>query len=118
MILAPEEDSGWSPDGTRIIFSGVVNDDSSEIHLLDVENHRVSNLPASRGLFSPRWSPDERYIAALTSDTLSIRLFDFKTGEWSELLRTPLGFPSGQKMASICISAHTQRSSRPPDSDQ
>ena len=74
-----------------------MDDDSSEIHLLNLESHSVSTLPASRGLFSPRWSPDGRYVAAMTGDGLSIRLFDFKTREWSELTRTALAFPNWSK---------------------
>ena len=93
----PEGDPGWSPDGTKIIFAGGVDDDSSEVHLLDLESHNVSTLPESRRLFSPRWSPDGRYIAAMTGDGLSIRLFDFKTGKWSELIHTPLAFPNWSK---------------------
>ena len=93
----PQGDPGWSPDGTKIIFAGGVDDDSSEVHLLDLESHNVSTLPESRRLFSPRWSPDGRYIAAMTGDGLSIRLFDFKTGKWSELIHTPLAFPNWSK---------------------
>ena len=93
----PQTDPGWSPDGTKIIFAGGVNDDASAIHLLNLKSQSVSTLPTSRGLFSPRWSPDGRYVAAQTGDGLSIRLFDFKTDEWSELTRTPLGFPNWSK---------------------
>jgi serine/threonine protein kinase/Tol biopolymer transport system component len=84
----------WSPDGKKIAFGGGINEESSAIHILDLETHRITDLPKSQGYFSPRWSPDGRYLAALPHDTLSIVLFDFHTGKWSELVRTPLGFPA------------------------
>ena len=62
--------------------------------MLDLGTHQISNLPKSQGYFSPRWSPDGRYVAALPRDTLSVVLFDFRTQSWSELTRTPLGFPN------------------------
>jgi Tol biopolymer transport system component len=90
----PETTPNWSPDGSKIVFGGGINEDSSAIHVLDLGSHQISTLPNSQGYFGPRWSPDGRYVAAVPRDTLSIVLFDFQTQRWSELTRTPLGFPN------------------------
>jgi len=36
-------------------------------------------------MFSPRWSPDGRYLAAMTSDSSHLMLFDFQTEKWKEI---------------------------------
>ena len=95
----PEDklDADWSPDGTKIIFgNGPANPDST-IHLLDVNTHQQSTLPDSKGLYSPRWSPDGRYIAAMNSDSRVLMLFDFQTQKWQELARVTMGFPNWSK---------------------
>ena len=53
-------------------------------------------LPGSQGTFSPRWSPDGRFLAALSSDSQKLVLFDFKTQKWTDWLRGPhaVGFPN------------------------
>ena len=43
-------------------------------------------MPGSEGLWTARWSPDGRYIAALTEDSRSLMLFDFRAGKWTKLL--------------------------------
>lgn len=78
-------DPNWSPDGSKIVFAGESNDPASAIRILDLANHQVSTLPGSRGLYSPRWSPDGRYIAAFSSDSKLLLLFDFQTQKWIEL---------------------------------
>jgi eukaryotic-like serine/threonine-protein kinase len=78
-------DPNWSPDGTKIIFSNESNDPSSAIHILEVNSHQISDVPGSKGLFSPRWSPDGRYISAFSSDSIRLLLFDTQTKKWTEL---------------------------------
>jgi Tol biopolymer transport system component len=41
----------------------------------------------SKGLFSPRWSPDGRYQAALNAEgSHKLMLYEFRTQKWSEWL--------------------------------
>jgi dipeptidyl aminopeptidase/acylaminoacyl peptidase len=90
-----EGDPGWSPDGTRIAFcTGEPSSaQSSEIRIIDIKTRQVSTVPGSSGLFSPRWSPDGRYLAALDFEVLSktLRIFDFQTGKWSDWTTDPAG---------------------------
>ena len=73
-------DLGWSPDGTSLIFHSGMADFLSvtprSIHLLDVKTRQVSTISGSEGLYSPRWSPDGRYIAALRVGPEILVIFD------------------------------------------
>jgi serine/threonine protein kinase/Tol biopolymer transport system component len=89
-LLLPDDqtqqlDPNWSPDGSKIIFAGESNNPSSAIHILDLSTHKISNLPGSDGLYSPRWSPDGRHVSAFSADSKTLLLFDFQTNQWSEL---------------------------------
>lgn len=89
-LLLPDDhtqqlDPNWSPDGTQIIFAGESNDPASAIHILDLGSNKISNLPASDGLYSPRWSPDGRYVSAFSTDSKTLLLFDFQTNQWTTL---------------------------------
>ncbi len=90
----PKQDPDWSPLGDKIIFGGVPADTNSAIHVLDLKTNSVSELPGSRGLYSPRWSPDGRFIVAMPIDGLSLVLFDFQTQKWSQLAKAIAGFPN------------------------
>ncbi len=88
-------DVGWSVDGRMLVFGSVTWEDARAIaiHLFDLRTRQVSTLPGSEGLFSPRWSPDGRYLAATTADSQKLMLFDFETRKWAELARVPIGYP-------------------------
>jgi len=84
-------DPGWSPDGKSVILS---LNQSGAIGIVDVQTQTFSPLPGAEQLFSPRWSPDGQYIAAITSDSLKLMLFDRASPQWSELASMPMGYPS------------------------
>jgi serine/threonine protein kinase len=85
-------DPNWSPDGSKIVFSNESNDPSSAIHVFDVASRNVSDLPDSQGLYSPRWSPDGRYISAFSADSMRLLLFDSQAQKWSELANGSLSW--------------------------
>jgi Tol biopolymer transport system component len=93
-----EVDASWSPDGVQLAFGrtsafpGVAND----IQLVDVKTRQVRALPGSAGLFSPRWSPDGRYLAAISVEgSHKLMLYDFRSQKWTEWLAdaSVVGFP-------------------------
>jgi Tol biopolymer transport system component/DNA-binding winged helix-turn-helix (wHTH) protein len=88
-----QADPTWSPDGDRLVFGGTGNAGTNGIQILDVKTHQVSKVAGSDGMYSPRWSPDGGYLAALPADASGLMLLDFKTGKWRMLLKGEAGYP-------------------------
>jgi Tol biopolymer transport system component/predicted Ser/Thr protein kinase len=90
-------DLGWSPDGNSLIFhSGMADFLSTSpraIQLLDLKTRQISTFPGSEGLYSPRWSPDGHYIAALRVGSETLQILDVRTKRWTELANIVVGFP-------------------------
>ena len=84
-------DANWSRDGSRIMFGYLRVEGGGTIRIVNLRTHEVTTVPGSDGLFSPRWSPDGRYIAALSIDNTKLVLFDYKTRKWSTWLEEAAG---------------------------
>ena len=97
-----QNDPVWSPDGNLVAFGiGTLISGQTAILVLDRKTQQISRLPGSEGLYSPRWSPDGRYIVAMPVDQQGLMLFDFKTQRWSLLAKANrAGYP--------CFSANGQ----------
>ena len=86
-----EADPTWTPDGKYIIFGKTNNIGNSAIYRLDLKTRNASSIPGTEGLFSPRLSPDGRYISALTIRYTKLMLFDTNTNRSSSLLEGGTG---------------------------
>jgi Tol biopolymer transport system component len=94
-----EWDPSWSPDGLRLAFGsgpGVEASTSANaaIRVMDLGTRAISMLPGSQGLFSPRFSPNGRHLAALSFDSQRLMLFDLATSKWTELYKGIVGWPN------------------------
>jgi DNA-binding winged helix-turn-helix (wHTH) protein len=95
VISDPEDrvDPNWSPDGNSLVF-GSFDVPNNPIWIVDLRTGQVSTLPGSVGLFSPRWSPDGRYICAIHSGRpFKLMLFDLTTQQWTQLIDSA-GYPT------------------------
>jgi Tol biopolymer transport system component len=106
----------WSPDGTRIAFTGK-KDPKSELAIFIVNSdgsdpHQVSHIVQQEGHAQwPVWSPDGRQLAIqvnnLKEKNAHIWIVDVATGEASKLAahdrpyldETPSWFPDGRRIA-------------------
>ena len=90
-------DPNWSPDGNSLVFwssASLPVSGAPTVNILDLRTHQVSVVPGSEGLFSAHWSPDGRYLAAVTADRENLVLYDFKVQKWTELTKITAAFPN------------------------
>jgi Tol biopolymer transport system component len=83
-------DANWSPDGEKVLFArsgaGGSRTGKRELCIVDLKTRQVTTLSGSDGMWSPRWSPDGRYIAAMTLPfQKSLPIFDVTAQQWHTL---------------------------------
>jgi len=83
-----ELDPTWSHDGSALIFGVLPFADDPEpakIMMLDLKTRKLTQIPGSEGICCPRWSPDGRWVMALSADNQKLLLFDASANKWREL---------------------------------
>jgi Tol biopolymer transport system component/DNA-binding winged helix-turn-helix (wHTH) protein len=79
----------WAPDSSRLVFGGVPRVFGTvaeqQIQIYDRVRQEFSALPNSVGLWTARWSPDGRFISALTGTGQKLRLYDVLNNSWRSL---------------------------------
>jgi len=95
-LLLPESekaigDPTFSPDGRSLAFGGLPILMGGEayhhrpIRILDLNSRKISAVPDSENYFTPRWSPDGRYILALSLDQHKVMLYSLATHGWKTI---------------------------------
>ena len=92
-----ESDLTWMPDGKSLVFGHMpwlqyANSSETGIEMLDLKTSKITHLPGSNGLFSPRVSPDGRYVAAFTADSKKLMLYNFATQKWLPLAQATFAY--------------------------
>jgi len=98
LILAPDQQASspdWGPDGQHFVFSAVEQkaDHSGlqpSLYFRDLQSEHSTKIPDSEGLAEVRWSPDGRFLAAITEGSSLLKLYDIKKKQWMEIARGKL----------------------------
>jgi Tol biopolymer transport system component/DNA-binding winged helix-turn-helix (wHTH) protein len=79
----------WSPDQHSIVVGDSFSEKSAErgILLINLADHSTQEIPGSKGLNSPAWSPNGDYLAAASQDFTRIMLLNTHTRQWKQLAR-------------------------------
>lgn len=76
----------WLPDGASIVVDILEGAGaSSEMSVIDLKTGGISKVPGSSGLIQPRWSPDGRYMAAVSHDFKMLHVYDVEQRRWSRV---------------------------------
>ncbi len=94
-----QADPSWSPDGSSLAFGGqaVSEKDAASVNairLLDLRTRKVTVIPGSEGLWSPRWSPAGDRLAAMSNDGTELFVYNFSTRAWTKLAKASIGYPT------------------------
>ena len=86
----------WTPDDLSIAFSyyNPEKPHNEGIHVVDLATRKISIMPGTQRFSLPSWSPDGRYLVAMTQQPARMMLYSVETKTWTELRNfdRPWGF--------------------------
>ncbi len=82
-----QTDPTWSADGKQLAFGNydIAHPEKTYINVLNLKTQTFSALPGSTGIFGPRWSPDGKYIIAISVGNGKLMLYDTAGKTWRQL---------------------------------
>jgi Tol biopolymer transport system component len=91
-----DRDATWSPDGESLAFGcgPRVPESVARVRVVNLKTGQVAVLAGSEGIWSPRWSPDGRFIAGLREADFRLVLYELRTQKATVLSEMPSGYPS------------------------
>ena len=93
----PQSDANWSPEGSRIVYAPLPWEAAEKdrgLFIVDIKSGRETMVPGSARYFSPRWSPDGRFLVSLSSEGGGVVKFDFETQKWANICSQPAEYPT------------------------
>ena len=93
-----ENDASWSPDSQRVTFDYSLGymplqpGQMLRIKTVDLRTHQMMSVPGSEALFGAMWSPDGRYLVAITADGLGLKMYEKTTESWKEFTTPEINF--------------------------
>lgn len=113
-----EADPDWSSDGKWLVMGRLPQNMSPEtepraLYQVDLATRKTTEIPGSAGLFSPRLSPDGRYIAAIDLAHRSLQLFDRQSQRWRTLTTNSVADPQWSHDGSAVFFQNNLESGKP-----
>lgn len=104
LLGSGKNEASWASDSDSIVFAKWAIDSQTKlaesgIYLLNLRTSDISKIPGSEGLIHPIFSPDRRFVAAITNFDLNptqptgVMLFDSQTQAWREIAHGTLVNP-------------------------
>jgi Tol biopolymer transport system component/DNA-binding winged helix-turn-helix (wHTH) protein len=77
----------YAPTAEKIAFARQLgtSQPSDAIFILTLLDKKVEAIPASSGLSLGKWSPDARYLSAVSNDQSRLKLLDLQTQSWQDI---------------------------------
>lgn len=76
----------WWPNGKSIAFNDFpMPNQIRGIKVLDLATRKVSIMPGSEGFYVPSWSPDGKYMVAITDNPSRMVLYSAASKTWKDL---------------------------------
>jgi len=84
--------SGWSSDGSAIVFNDGLNPGVSNLRSVDLNTMVTRTIPGGDNVIGASLSPDGKHLVATTIAGDKFMLFDLATPKWSEIAAAAVGF--------------------------